>query len=312
MKKIPTAIGGLSLSIGSLFWLLDNIFEMNNILFCIGTILASVILIPVVLKYLLNPIKLKEDLIHPTLGSIIPTIAMSLMVISKSLSNEGLRIGEYLWFFSICLHLLFLLFFIKGRFNHFQIEHVIPSWFVPPIGIVVAVTTLPTLEFKLIAEIIFWFGFSSYIVMLPFMLKRYFFEKEIHNSLLANTGIMAAPASLCLTGYLSLFENPNFFIVNILFGIALLMTTTVYLFMVKIIRTDFNYGFSALTFPLVISATGLRLYLKWSEKFIEDQFIMKIILNIEVIMAATIVFYVFFRYLNQLKKEYKEKPFTLN
>lgn len=311
MKKIPTAIGGLSLSIGSLFWLLDNIFKMNNILFCLGAALASITLVPIILKYSFNPIKLKEDLINPTLGSIIPTIAMSLMVISKSLSNEGLMIGQYLWFFSICLHLLFLLFFIKGRFNHFEIEHVIPSWFVPPIGLVVAVTTLPTLEFKSIAEIIFWFGFTSYILMLPFMLKRYFFEKEIHDSLLANTGIMAAPASLCLTGYLSLFENPNFFIVNILFGIALLMTTTVYLFIVKIIRTNFNYGFSALTFPLVISATGLRLYLKWSEQFIEDQLLMKIILNIEILMAVIIVFYVFFRYLNQLKKEYKEKSFTL-
>lgn len=305
MKQFPTPITGLSLSVGSLFWLLDNVFQLNTQLQTIGAIVAFFLLIPVIVKYVIHPNLLIEDLHHPTIGSVIPTFAMSLMVISYAITKNGFLFGTYLWLFSICLHLIFLFFFIKGRLNHFDIEHIIPSWFVPPIGIIVGVTTLPSNDFHILAEGFLWFGFISYLVMLPIMLKRFFFYPEINKDLLANTGIMAAPASLTLTGYLSLIENPNFFITNLLFGIALLMTFSVYLFLIKIIKNGFNYGFSALTFPLVISATGLRLYLNWAEQFSGHNNFMHIVLNIEIIMAVLIVSYVFCSYLLKLKKEIK-------
>lgn len=304
MKRFPTPITGLSLSVGSLFWLLDNVFQLNSVLQTIGAVIATFLLIPVVIKYLNYPVLLNQDLNHPTLGSVIPTFAMSLMVISYAITKNGFLFGTYLWLFSIGLHIVFLFFFIKGRLKYFDVEHIIPSWFVPPIGIIVGVTTLPSSNFYFLANILLWFGIVSYLVMLPIMLKRFFFYPEINKELLANTGIMAAPASLTLTGYLSLIENPDFFITNLLFGIALLMTFSVYLFLFKIIKNGFNYGFSALTFPLVISATGLRLYLNWAEQFSGYSQIMNFILNIEIIMAVSVVSYVLFSYLLNLKNEF--------
>ena len=76
-----------------------------------------------------------KDLRHPVLGSIVPTFAMATMVVSKAIGRFFPLIGEYLWLAAVIVHLLFLGAFIVFRMRERQMQHMVPSWFIPPVGI---------------------------------------------------------------------------------------------------------------------------------------------------------------------------------
>lgn len=303
MKRIPTPISGLALAIASLGLLLEVVFPSNYTIQYTLALIASIFIILLTIKFIKYPVAFFNDLRHPVLNSVIPTYSMSLMAISKSIYNLNKKIGLSIWFFAIILHLFFLFMFLKEQKKIFKVENLIPSWFVPPVGIVVASVSLPDRSFSSIAQIIFWFGFIFYIILLPIMLNRVIFYNNIPTEKKPTIAIFAAPSSLCLAGYLNAFPNPNFIIVTFLFGMALLFTGTIYLSFYHILKDKFHYGFAALTFPMVISATALNMYSNWTKIYNINSFIMKVLLFIEISVAIIVVTYVFFNYLYNIYKQ---------
>ncbi len=67
-------------------------------------------------------------------GSVVPTYAMGTMVVSKAVGMLDAGLGEGLWLFAVLLHLAFLATFVWHRAKQFEIHHMVPSWFVPPVG----------------------------------------------------------------------------------------------------------------------------------------------------------------------------------
>ena len=63
---------------------------------------------------------------------------MATLVVSNSLGQFYSLAGDVLWVGAFLLHVLFLISFIAHRVIEFKIEHMVPSWFVPPVGIIVA------------------------------------------------------------------------------------------------------------------------------------------------------------------------------
>ncbi|WP_218586918.1 hypothetical protein [Iodobacter fluviatilis] len=56
------------------------------------------------------------------------------------------------------LHMVFLATFIWHRAKDFEIHHMVPSWFVPPVGIIVADVAFPGGQFAALANGLLWFG----------------------------------------------------------------------------------------------------------------------------------------------------------
>ncbi|WP_297407493.1 TDT family transporter, partial [uncultured Cetobacterium sp.] len=252
MKRIPTPISGLALAIASLGLLLESVFPSNKVIqYSLGFV-ALFFIVLLTIRFIKYPITFFNDLKHPVINSVIPTYSMSLMAISKSIYNLNKSIGLGIWFFSIGLHLFFLFMFLKEQKKIFKVENLIPSWFVPPVGIVVACVSMPDKAYISVAQVIFWFGFTFYIILLPIMLNRVLFYDKIATEKQPTIAIFAAPSSLCLAGYLNAFPAPNFVIVTFLFGMALLFTGTIYMSFYHILKENFHYGFAALTFPMVI------------------------------------------------------------
>ncbi len=54
-----------------------------------------------------------------------------------------------------------------------------------------------------------WFVLYSYLILLPIILYRITKVKEIPEPALPTIVILAAPASLCLAGYMNSFQNKN-------------------------------------------------------------------------------------------------------
>ena len=252
--NVPTPMAGLALGIASLGWAWENVSLFTVGAQLLGATIAGALLLVLATKFVLHPQLLMQDLAHPVVGSVVPTFAMATMVVSHAIGGQ---LGSALWLFAIALHLVFLVTFIWHRLKDFKLHHMVPSWFVPPIGIIVADVASPGGAFAPLAQVLLWFGIICYAVMLPVMLYRLMFCAEVPDAAKPTIAIMAAPASLCLAGYLTVTAQPAPVLVAVLLGIAVLMTVLIYLAFIKLLRLPFSPGYAAFTFPMVIGATAL-------------------------------------------------------
>lgn len=126
------------------------------------------------------------------------------------------------------------------------------------VGIVAGSVTAPAYNLAAIGQGIFWFGFISYLALLPVVIYRVFFIKEMPEPALPVITIFAAPASLCLAGYLSSFPEKNMAAITFLGILALLMVVSVLLYMPKLLKLKFYPSYSAFTFPFVISGIAAK------------------------------------------------------
>ena len=228
VREIPTPVAGLALGIASMGGCLENLFPLGGNGQNLGALIAAFLLCLVSIRFLFHPDTLNRDLKHPVAGSIVPTFAMATMVVSKALGQFFPSTGEILWFGAVTVHLVVLALFIWHRAKDWQLNHMVPSWFVPPVGIIVADVTCPGKAYTELALILLAIGLASYLVMLPLMVYRLVFHSEVPDAAKPTIAIMAAPASLSLTGYLSIVEEPSLLVCAVLLGIALLMTLFVY------------------------------------------------------------------------------------
>ncbi len=203
LAAAPTPMAGLALGIASLGWCWENAGHFDGRMQLLGAAIAAVLLVILTFKFLLHPRLLLQDLAHPVVGSVVPTYAMGTMVVSKALGMIAPQAGEALWLFAVAVHLLFLATFIWHRAKEFEIHHMVPSWFVPPVGIIVADVAFPGGQFAPLANGLLWFGIICYGLMLPLMLYRLIFSHEVPDAAKPTIAILAAPASLSLAGYLS-------------------------------------------------------------------------------------------------------------
>jgi tellurite resistance protein TehA-like permease len=111
----PTPMAVLALGIASLGWSWENVAPLDGMGQITGAVIAGVLLIVLTIKFMAHGHLLKQDMAHPVVGSILPTFAMAVLI-----------------------HVSFLVSFIYHRSSDFQLSHMVPSWFVPPVGLIVA------------------------------------------------------------------------------------------------------------------------------------------------------------------------------
>lgn len=301
VKGAPTPMAGLALGIASLGWCWENALPLDHVAQWMGAAIAGVLLCLLGYKFLFHNHLLRQELAHPVVGSVAPTFAMATMIVSHSIGQFLPHLGDAIWLGAVALHIVFLASFTYHRMQDFELHHMVPSWFVPPVGIVVAdVAFSGNSDLQWIANVSLYFGLTMYAVMLPMMLYRLIFANEIPDAAKPTIAIMAAPASLSLAGYLTVAAQPSPIIIALLFGIAVLMTMIIYLAFLKLLRLPFSPGYAAFTFPMVISATAQYKLATWMSLQGAALDLVKPITalaNIELVVATMVVGYVALRYL---------------
>jgi len=296
----PTPMAGLALAIASLGWCWENILDSQGYAQWGSAAIASVLLVTLMFKFLFHGHLLRQDLAHPVVGSVVPTFAMGTMVVSNSVHHFFPALGNALWLAAVVLHFVFLVSFLYHRFQNFELHHMVPSWFVPPVGIIVAdVSFTGSLLLKPVADFALMFGLIAYAVMLPMMIYRLMFTHEVPDAAKPTIAIMAAPASLSLAGYLTVSNHPSPVIIGLLFGIAVLMTAIIYLAFFKLMRLPFSPGYAAFTFPMVIGATALFKTASWMESVnVAAEYVEQVrwLAGFELFVATIVVGYVAIRY----------------
>lgn len=296
---IPTPAASLALGIASLGLGLENALPLHSLGQSIGAGLAFVMLCGLACKFILHPALLQQELSHPVLGSILPTFAMGLMLAAKTLATWHAAAGETLWLAAITLHLVLMLFFTYHRLKSLQLQQMVPSWFVPFVGIILAAITMPHEKFRDLAYALLVFGMINYAVLLPLMVYRLMFSLEVADAAKPTIAIMAAPASLSLAGYLNLEPEPSLLLCSVLLGIALLMTGVIYLAFFKLLRLPFTPAFAAFTFPMAVGATALYKVADRLAAFpaaMEYARQLRCLAVLETVVATFIVAYVCLRY----------------
>ncbi|WP_216636431.1 TDT family transporter [Endozoicomonas ascidiicola] len=300
LRKVPTPLGGLALAIASLGALWAFVLpDFGYLLKLPSAIIAGLMVLAVVLKFVSNPDLFRDDLSHPVLSSVLPTCAMATMMVAQALLSHMPAFAKALWLVAVFAHILLFIGFVLQRVKDFQLQHMVPSWFVPPVGIIVAAVSSTGMGYETLVSVLFTFGLTCYFIKLPVMFYRLIFKEAIPDAALPTFAIMAAPASLSLAGYLTISDRPSYLLIAILLPLAIFMTGLVYIAFIRLLRLPFSPGYASFTFPMVIGSTALYksadLLGKQGYQKLCD--IINQLAGFELLIATVIVVYVAMRYL---------------
>lgn len=300
LKKYPIPIAGLILSLFALGNLLQSYGK--NVRFAIGWIgfiLCAVYLI----KLLFLNTTLKEEFENPVIASVFPTFTMASILLAGYVKPFSASVSLAIWYAGVIGHGLLVLWFSMKFLTQFSIKKVFPSWFIVYVGIAVATVTAPAVGQIAVGKAAFWFAFVGYFCVLPLVCYRVWKIGGIPEGAKPTLIIMSAPASLLLAGYLSCFEQKNSIILYVLIVCSVLFYIIALCYLPKLLKLPFSPGYSAFTFPLVISAIAIKMV---NGYFQRNNTALAMITKIEEVIAVLIVGWVLICYLVFLFKPVKK------
>jgi len=130
-------------------------------------IVAAFILVLVLLKLIMFPQMIKEDMQNPVMASVAGTFPMALMLLSTYIKPFIGAAAKYLWFFAIGLHIALIIYFTVKFILKLQMTKVFASYYIVYVGIAVAAVTAPAFEQLAVGAAAFWFGFVTVNHFIP-------------------------------------------------------------------------------------------------------------------------------------------------
>lgn len=309
IKKVPIPMAGLMLALASLGNLLAGYSDvLRGILGGISFILFLLLVIKLTLYYK----DILKDLENPVVASVAPTFFMGMMILSTYVKNFNQSIAFGVWVIGLIMHAVYIVYFTKKFILNFDFKKVFVSYFVVYVGIVAASIPSPLYGMKSIGQVIFWFGFVSYIILLPLIFYRLLKIKNIPEPAIPTTAILTAPANLCLAGYLSAFDEKNKLIIYLLLMLSVIMFVAILIYLPSILKLKFYPSFSSLTFPFVITAIAMKGTNVFFGKSGVNISFFKYYVSFLEILASVMVLYVFINYISFLfgEREKQEKKIT--
>ncbi|MGX4600944.1 TDT family transporter [Faecalimicrobium sp. JNUCC 81] len=293
LKKVPIPMAGLMLALAATGNLVLSYGDVYRNIF---GILSTVLLVFMIIKIFIDFKDILEKLKNPAIASVAPTFSMGIMILSTYINKLAPRLAVLIWSIGLILHIILILYFTYKFIMKFDIKKVLPSYFVVYVGIATGGITAPTYNLNKLGEYLFWFGLISYIILLPIVLYRLFKVKDIPESALPTILILTAPANLCLAGYISSFKEKDILMIGFLGTLSILIFIGILVCLPKILKIKFYPSYSALTFPLVITAIATK---QTNMYFIKQGIIipiLKYLTYFQMILAIGIVAYVSYKY----------------
>ncbi|UPW19629.1 TDT family transporter [Agarivorans sp. TSD2052] len=290
----PTALAGLALAIASLGLTWEGLLEWNGAIQHATAIIASLLLLPILIKFVLKPSLFFKELAHPVAGAMLPVITMSIMVMAKSLADIEQNLAVVVSFSAFVIQIALFVAFSYQRYQDFQLTQLIPCWFIPPIGLALFVVVAPIALPQTLKAIILYGALIAYLMLLPLIVYR-LYTYPIPAELKPLLAIMATPASLILLGFLVSGLPLTITLMAPLTLLALVMTIAVYFALLSLLKLPFSPSYAAFTFPLVVSATALfslKGFLQEQVSGSRWQILANVLPNLELIIATSMVLYV--------------------
>ncbi|PTC06978.1 TDT family transporter [Vibrio mediterranei] len=256
--SVPTSQASLALGMIGLghAWAM-YVPELGKTIQPVLATIGALLLIPVLLKYLLNRHIFSADIKHPLTGSLMAPMSMALLILCDYLAVIRPLIAYPLWFAALMLHILMAILFFFYQIKNFKIANIVPSWFLYPVGLISSSLAGTQFGHTVYSETIASVCIAIYFFMLPLVLYRLVFEGMLRKRARPTIAIMAAPINLTLSAYLVNFPEPDPILTGALAGIAITMTLLIYLCYFRLLRLKFQPSIAAITFPSVISSIAM-------------------------------------------------------
>lgn len=294
IKKVPIPMAGVMLGFASLGNLLQSYSEGIRG-FC--GLISGALLTLLILKVVMFKDMIKEDMKNPIMASVSGTFSMGIILLSTYLKPYLGNGALYIWYFGILLHIVLIIYFTKTFILKFDLKKVFASYFIVYVGIVVASITAPAFGKQSLGEIIFWFGFISFIVLFFVVTKRYMTLKDIPDPAKPLFCIFAAPLSLCLAGYIQSVEKKSIIFLYLMLACATILYLNILFNLIGLLKLKFYPSYAAFTFPFIISAIATKQSLAFSTKNSIEVFGLKEMVLIETLVATALSIYVLFKFI---------------
>ena len=294
INKVPIPICGVMLGVAALGNLLQSYGE--GIRYVCG-IFAAFLLLLILLKLILFPAMIREDMKNPIMASVSGTFCMALMILSTYVKPFIGRAAYYIWLLAIALHAVLIIYFTLKFLLKLAMPKVFASYYIVYVGIAVASVTAPAYEAIGLGSILFWFGFVTFIALIILVTYRYVRYREIPKPARPLICIYAAPMSLCIAGYVqSVTPKNRIFLLGML-----AVATVLYIFaLVKCIlyiRSPFFPSMAAFTFPFVISAIATKQTMACLANMEAPMPWLKPVVLVETVIAVILVAYTYIRFM---------------
>ena len=297
IKKVPIPLCGVMLGAAALGNLLQSYSE--GIRYVCG-IFAVFLLILVLLKLIMFPGAVKEDMGNPIMASVSGTFPMALMILSTYVKPFIGKAAYYIWLLAIILHIILIIYFTVKFVLKLQMPKVFASYYIVYVGIAVAAVTAPAYEQLGIGTAAFWFGFVTLIVLLVLVTYRYVKFKEVPDPAKPLICIYAAPTSLCIAGYVQSVTPKSYCFLMAMFVVE----TVIYIFaLVKAVgylKMPFFPSYAAFTFPFVISAIATKQTMACAANMGHPMPFLQYVVLVETIIAAALVVYTYVRFMGAI------------
>lgn len=297
IKKVPIPLCGVMLGTAALGNLLQSYGEgIRNV--C--GIFAAFLLILVLLKLILFPGMIKEDMGNPIMASVSGTFTMALMILSTYVKPYIGQAAYIIWLLAIILHIVLIVYFTVKFVVKLQMPKVFASYYIVYVGIAVAAVTAPAYEQLGIGTAAFWFGFVTLVLLLVLITYRYMKFKEVPNPAKPLICIYAAPTSLCIAGYVQSVTPKSYGFLMGMFVVA----TVIYIFAlvkaVEYLKLPFFPSYAAFTFPFVISAIASKQTMACAANMGHPMPFLQYVVLIETIIAVVLVVYTYIRFMGAI------------
>ena len=294
IKRVPIPLCGVMLGLAALGNLLQSYSE--GIRYVCG-IAAGLLLILILLKLILFPAAIKEDMKNPIMASVSGTFSMALMLLSAYVKPLIGPAAYYIWLFAIALHVVLIIYFTVKFIAKLQMPKVFASYYIVYVGIAVAAITAPAYEKLSIGSAAFWFGFVSLLVLLVLVTVRYVKYTEIPDPAKPLICIYAAPTSLCIAGYVQSVMPKSYGMLMAMFVLASVLYVFALVKAIGYFKLPFFPSYASFTFPFVISAIASKQTMACLANMERPIPALKYVVLIETVIAAVFVLYTLVRFL---------------
>ncbi len=254
IRKIPIPLCGVALGCAALGNLLQSYSEGVRSL-C--GLVAGVLVLLFLVKLIRFPKAVADDMGNPVMASVSGTLPMSLMLLAGYLKPVAGRGAYVLWLLAIALHAALIVYFTVKFVAGFKLNTVHASWYIVYVGIAVAAVTAPAFQSLGVGAATFWFSLAALVVLLAAVTARYA-KLPVPDPAKPLMCIYAAPASLCIAGYVQSVTPKSAAFLLALYAVACALYLFALLKLLGFLRLPFYPSYAAFTFPFVISAIASK------------------------------------------------------
>lgn len=294
IKKVPVPLCGVMLGTAALGNLLQSYSE--GIRYICGAV-AGILLILVLLKLILFPQAVKEDLKNPIMASVSGTFPMALMLLSTYIKPFVGGAAYGIWLFAIGLHVVLIFYFTLQFILKLQMPKVFASYYIVYVGIAVAAITAPVYEKAWIGQAAFWFGLATLILLLILVTVRYVKYPDVPEPAKPLICIYAAPTSLCIAGYVQSVPEKSYGMLMGMFAVACVLYVFALVKAAGYLKLPFYPSYASFTFPFVISAIAAKQTMACLANMGRPMPVLQYVVLVETILAVVFVVYTLIRFL---------------